>query len=114
MLVKAQNTFAKDKIALNRLMGLPAEQELTLTDTVPYADLAEMTLDEAKALAYQRRKDLLELEAQLEVAERSRKAVKYERMPSLGVQRILRRAGRDPRQLPRRFYGAGRAEDSHL
>ena len=34
-------------------------------------------------LAYKRRKDLLELEAQLEVAERSRKAVKYERMPSL-------------------------------
>jgi len=82
-LVKAQNTFAKDKIALNRLVGLPAEQELTLTDAVPYADLAEMSLDETKALAYQRRKDLLELEAQLEVAERSRKAVKYERMPSL-------------------------------
>ena len=69
-LVQAQNTFAKDKIALNRLMGLPAEQELTLTDAVPYADLAEMTLDQTKALAYQRRKDLLELEAQLEVAER--------------------------------------------
>ncbi|MGA1983599.1 MAG: TolC family protein [Acidobacteriaceae bacterium] len=82
-LVKAQNTFAKDKIALNRLIGLPAEQELTLTDAVPYADLAEMSLDDTKTLAYQRRKDLLELEAQLEVAERARKAVKYERMPSL-------------------------------
>ena len=82
-LVKAQNTFAKDKIALNRLIGLPAEQELTLTDPVPYADLAEMSLDDTKVLAYQRRKDLLELEAQLEVAERSRKAVKYERIPSL-------------------------------
>jgi outer membrane protein TolC len=82
-LVKVQNTFAKDKIALNRLIGLPAEQELTLTDAVPYADLAEMSLDETRTLAYQRRKDLLELEAQLEVAERARKAVKYERMPSL-------------------------------
>jgi outer membrane protein TolC len=82
-LVKAENTFAKDKIALNRLIGLPAEQELTLTDSVPYADLAEMSLDETKALAYQRRKDLLQLEAQLEVTERARKAVKYERMPSL-------------------------------
>ena len=82
-LVKAQNTFAKDKIALNRLVGLPAEQQLTLTDSVPYADLTEMSLGDTKTLAYQRRKDLLELEAQLEVAERSRKAVKYERMPSL-------------------------------
>jgi outer membrane protein TolC len=81
--VRDENTFAKDKIALNRLIGLPAEQELTLTDAVPYAELAEMPLDDAKALAYQRRKDLLELESQLEVIERSRKAVKYERMPSL-------------------------------
>ena len=82
-LVRAQNAFAKDKIALNRLIGLPADQELTLTDTVPYADLVEMPLDQTKALAYQRRKDLLELEAQLEVAQRASKAVKYERMPSL-------------------------------
>jgi len=83
VLVRAENTFAKDKIALNRLIGLPAEQELTLTDTVPFAELAELPLDQTKALAYERRKDLLGLEAQLEVAQRSRKAVKYERMPSL-------------------------------
>jgi outer membrane protein TolC len=83
VLVRAENAFAKDKIALNRLIGLPAEQELTLTDTVPYADLAELPLEQAKALAYQRRKDLLALESQLEVAQRARKAVKYERMPTL-------------------------------
>ena len=82
-LVRDENTFAKDKIALNRLIGLPADQELKLTDTVPYADLAELPLEEAKALAYERRKDLLALEAQLEVAQRARKAVKYEHMPSL-------------------------------
>jgi outer membrane protein TolC len=84
VLVRAQNTFEKDKIALNRLMGLPADQTLTLTDTVPYADLAEMALDEARSLAYERRKDLLALEAQLEVAQRARKAVKYEHVPTLG------------------------------
>ncbi len=82
-LIKDQNTFAKDKIALNRLIGLPADQELTLTDTVPYADLAELPLDQVKALAYRSRQDLLTLEAQLEVAGRARKAAKYERMPSL-------------------------------
>jgi outer membrane protein TolC len=84
-LVRAQNTFAKDKIALNRLIGLPAEQQLTLTDKVPYADLAEMPLDDTRALAYERRKDLLALEAQMEVAQRARKAVKYERMPQLAI-----------------------------
>ena len=84
-LVKAENTFAKDKIALNRLIGLPADQELTLTDTVPYAELTELPLEDAKALAYQRRKDLLALEAELEVAERARKAVRFERVPSLAI-----------------------------
>jgi outer membrane protein TolC len=84
-LVKDENSFAKDKIALNRLMGLPADQALTLTDTVPYAELAEMPMDQTMALAYRRRKDLLTLQAELEVAERSRKAVKFERMPSVAI-----------------------------
>jgi outer membrane protein TolC len=83
VLVRAENTFAKDKIALNRLIGLPADQELTLTDTVPYAELAELPLDQAMTVAFQHRKDLLELQAQLEVNERARKAVKYERLPQL-------------------------------
>lgn len=81
--INAENTFAKDKIALNRLIGLPADQELTLTDKTPYAEFAELPLDEAKAIAYRRRKDLLSLEAQEEVAERTEKAVKYERLPTL-------------------------------
>jgi outer membrane protein TolC len=83
-IVRAQNTFAKDKIALNRIIGLPADQELTLTDTVPYAELAEAPLEQVRTLAYERRKDLLVLLAELDVAERAHKAVKYERMPSLG------------------------------
>ena len=82
-LVKAENTFAKDKIALNRLMGLPAGQELTLTDAVPYAELAELPLDQAKTVAYSRRKDLLALNAELEVVERARRAVKFERVPTV-------------------------------
>ncbi|MDW5266333.1 MULTISPECIES: TolC family protein [Acidobacteriaceae] len=81
--INAENTFAKDKIALNRLIGLPAEQELTLTDKTPYSEFAELPLDQAMALAYTRRKDLLSLQAQQEVAERAEKAVKYERLPTL-------------------------------
>lgn len=81
--INAENTFAKDKIALNRLIGLPAGQELTLTDKTPYSEFAELPIDQAKALAYTRRKDLLSLEAQMEVAERAEKAVKYERLPTL-------------------------------
>ena len=81
--IRAENTFTKDKIALDRAMGLPADQELTLTDKSPYSEFAELPLADAMKLAFERRKDLLGLEAQLEVAERARKAVKYERLPSL-------------------------------
>jgi outer membrane protein TolC len=82
-LINAENTFEKDKIALNRLIGLPADQEITLTDSAPYAEYAEMSLEDAKQLAYVRRKDLLSLQAQLEVAAQTRKAVRAERLPSL-------------------------------
>jgi outer membrane protein TolC len=81
--ISAENSFAKDKIALNRLIGLPADQELTLTDTAPYAEFAELKLDEAMRLAFQKRKDLLGLQAQLEVATQARKAVKAERFPTV-------------------------------
>jgi outer membrane protein TolC len=82
-LINAENTFAKDKIALNRMIGLPAGQEITLTDTAPYAEYAELSLEDAKNLAYQRRKDLLNLQAQLEVAAKTRQAVRAERLPTL-------------------------------
>ncbi|HXE08072.1 MAG TPA: TolC family protein [Acidobacteriaceae bacterium] len=83
-LVKAQNAFVKDKIALNRLMGQPADQDVVLVDTVPYADLAELPLEQAKAVAYSRRKDLLALQAEQVVARRARRAISMERLPQLG------------------------------
>lgn len=85
ILIGNENTFAKDKIALNRLMGLPAGQELTLTDPVPFEELTELPLPQARDLAYTRRKDYLSLLAQLEVAERSQKAVHYEYAPTVSL-----------------------------
>lgn len=83
VLIRNENTLAKDKIQLNRLMGLPAEQDLTLTDPVPYAQMAELPLSQARDLAYTKRKDYLQLFSELEVAERSQKAVKYEYAPTV-------------------------------
>ncbi len=82
-LISAENTFAKDKISLNRIIGLPADQEITLTDAAPYAEYAELPLADAMRLAFQRRKDLLGLQAQLEVAAQAGKAVTAERYPTL-------------------------------
>ena len=79
------NTLAKDKIALARAIGLPADQELELTDTVPFAEFAVMEEPEALKVAFSRRKDYLSLLAQLDVAQHTAKAVKYQRLPTLGV-----------------------------
>ncbi|MEO8870390.1 MAG: TolC family protein [Granulicella sp.] len=85
ILIHNENAFAKDKIALNRSMGLPAGQELALTDPVPYEVMAELPLLQARDLAYERRKDYLQLIAELEVAERAQKAVRFEYAPTVSV-----------------------------
>ncbi|HEY1994970.1 MAG TPA: TolC family protein [Edaphobacter sp.] len=81
--ISSENAFAKDKIQLNRIIGLPADQEITLTDTAPYAEFAELPLQDAMRLAFQRRKDLLSLQAQLEVATKARTAVRSQRLPTV-------------------------------
>jgi outer membrane protein TolC len=83
-LIRTQNATAEDKIQINREMNEPAGQQLDLVDTVPFAELAELPLDQALRTAYVYRKDLRGLEAQLEVAEKTQKAVRYERLPTLG------------------------------
>jgi outer membrane protein TolC len=77
--------FEKDKIQLNRLMGIAADQALELVDAVPYHELEALPLDQAKQVAYKRRKDLLSLQAQLRAAELQRRAIRYERLPVVTV-----------------------------
>ena len=84
-LIVAQNNFAKDKIQLNRLMGIAADQELELTDVMPYNTLEQLPLEDAKRLAYTRRKDLLSLQAQMRSSVLQRKAIRYERLPVVAV-----------------------------
>jgi outer membrane protein TolC len=81
--VSAQNQLAKDIIQLNRIMGLPAGQQLQLTDTTPYAEFADMDLDVAMATALAHRKDYLALQATIDVDAKEYKAVKYQRLPTL-------------------------------
>ncbi len=81
--IAADNQLAKDKIQLNRIMGLPAGQKLELVDTAPFTELAEMDLDRAKETAYRHRKDLLSLQAQILVADRELSAVRYQRLPTV-------------------------------
>jgi outer membrane protein TolC len=82
-LIADEVAFKKAKIALNREIGLPAEQEIQLTDTEPYADLATMNIDQAKEMAYRSRQDYQSLQAQVRTAQLRRKAAKWERLPTL-------------------------------
>ncbi|HET6217892.1 MAG TPA: TolC family protein [Acidobacteriaceae bacterium] len=84
--ITAEVNFRKAKIALNREIGLPAEQEIKLTDAAPYADLAAMNIDQAKEIAYRSRQDYQGLQAQVRAAQLQRKAARWERLPTLDFQ----------------------------
>ncbi len=84
-LIAAQNQLAKDKLSLARVIGLPPGQEFTLTDTVPYAPLEGVTLEEALDNAYANRPDYMSAKAQVRAAELARKAAVAERYPSLST-----------------------------
>jgi outer membrane protein TolC len=81
--IAAQNSFEKDKILLKREIGVPVEQAIQLTDTAPYADLEQMSIEDARHLAYQSRQDYQGMQRQLRSAELSRSAARYERLPTL-------------------------------
>ena len=81
--IAAENQLAKDTIQLNRIMGVPAGQKLELTDTAPFNEFADMDLDRAKETAYRHRKDLLSLQAQIQVGDRELRAVRYQRLPTV-------------------------------
>ena len=84
-LINAENAYDKDKIQLNRLMGAPADQDYVLTDTTPYADLAMLPQNISLEYAYTKRKDLLSLQSQMEVARETARAVRYERLPTVAA-----------------------------
>ena len=84
-LEQAHNAVAKDKIQLSRVMNLPAGQELDLVDPVPFAEFDAMSVEDALKVAYERRKDLRGYEAELQVATSTQKAVKFERLPTVGI-----------------------------
>lgn len=79
----ASAQIKKDIIQLNRIMGLPAAQPLELTDTAPFAELAELPLPLARETAYEHRKDLLSLQSAIDVENRELRAAKYQRLPTL-------------------------------
>jgi outer membrane protein TolC len=54
-----------------------------LSDTSPYADLQQMSIEDARHLAYQSRQDYQGMQRQVRAAQLSRSAARYERLPTL-------------------------------
>jgi len=83
--LSTQNQLAKQRMALARTIGLPMTQLYELTDSVPYAPLPEMNLEEALARAYTRRPEYLAAEARVRAAEMQVKAAHGEALPTLDL-----------------------------
>ncbi len=84
-LIAAENQLAIDKLTLARVIGLPNGQEFQLTDSVPYAALAGITLEQGLTQAYSTRPDYLSAKTQVQAAETGRQAAAAENYPSLST-----------------------------
>lgn len=83
IVIARENLLRKDKVALKREIGLPADQPITLTDAAPYADLATMPLPEALRQAYVNRQEYLRLNEKVDSAKMQSRAAHFERLPTL-------------------------------
>lgn len=92
----AQNLFDRQKMQLARTIGLPMEQQFELTDSVPYAPLAALNLDEALAQAYKQRPEYLAAQSRLRAAELAVAAAKGEALPTIQVSGQLGTVGPSP------------------
>ena len=100
-LIVARNDYAKQKLTLARVIGLPPGQEFTLTTEAPYEPLATATLEEDLQRAYAARPDYLAAAQQLRSAELFRRAATAEYYPSARYGGRLWSGGNPSRQLAR-------------
>jgi outer membrane protein TolC len=84
-LIVARNDFAKQKLTLGRVIGLPGEQEFSLSTLAPYEPLAAASLEDDLRRAYLSRPDYLAAAEQLRAAEEMRRAATAEHYPTLSI-----------------------------
>lgn len=84
-LIAARNDFAKQKIALGRVIGLPSGQEFTLADNPTYEAQPAIGLEEALSRAYAARADYQSALAQVRAATLARKAAVARYYPSVST-----------------------------
>jgi len=81
--IAARNDYAKQKLQLARVIGLPPGQEFALTDKAPYQPLAAMGVEQDLQRAYASRSDYQAAVQQLRAAQHFRQAASAEYFPTL-------------------------------
>jgi outer membrane protein TolC len=84
-LIVARNDYAKQKLTLGRVIGLPPGQEFNLTTAAPYEPLATLPLEQDLQRAYASRPDYLAAAQQVRSAEEFRRAATAEYYPSVDI-----------------------------
>jgi outer membrane protein TolC len=84
-LLAQQNQFDHDKLVLGRVIGLPAGQEFTLSDTIPFKALEGVAPGDALHHALETRSDYLSAQMQVRAAETARDAARAQRYPAVGL-----------------------------
>jgi outer membrane protein TolC len=92
-LVAVTNQFAKDKLNLGRIIGLPVGQDFTVADPAPSVPMPDVSLQDALRQAYDHRPDYQAAKARVLAAELMLRAAKAERYPTLGVNGYYGAAG---------------------
>ena len=86
----------KQKYALARLIGLPLQIDITVTETLQASQFDATPVDEAVRRSWAQRQDLKSSEAQLRAAEEARKAAGAEHLPSVTVNGYYGMEGVNP------------------
>jgi outer membrane protein TolC len=81
----ARNNFAVAKLALGRAIGLPLGQEFALADTLPYSNIAPLSVDDALQIAFKSRSDFRSAIDSQKAAAQTLTAAKGERYPTVAV-----------------------------
>jgi outer membrane protein TolC len=86
-LIAARNDRGRTRLELLRVLGLPLDTRLTLTDSLAALRNIDAVPNESDAIAQalRSRADLRSIDAQLAAADRQTKAIRAERLPSLSA-----------------------------
>lgn len=106
-IITLRNDFAKQKINLARLTGLPPNADYQLTDAFPFSPAPVQSVNDAVARAQQQRADLKAAQSHVEAAAKALAAARAERLPSASVSGDYEVIGTNPAQSHGAFSVVG-------